>query len=110
MFQLTNEERLAIARRVVEKAAGRVPVVAGGECHLSDSCRLRMWLVRAIVWLVSNPDPPPLKPSKRKGRSRSGIDNIPSLPGSGDLRRISAAQSDWLVLNYLNWTSLLQTT
>ena len=34
MFQLTNEERLAIARRVVEKAAGRVPVVAGGESSL----------------------------------------------------------------------------
>jgi len=32
MFQLSNEERLAIARRVVEKAAGRVPVVAGGRC------------------------------------------------------------------------------
>ena len=58
MFQLTNEERLAIARRVMEKAAGRVPVVAGGECNLMDSCRLRMWLVQAIVWLVSNPDPP----------------------------------------------------
>ena len=35
MFQLTNEERLAIARRVVEKAAGRVPVVAGGESSLT---------------------------------------------------------------------------
>ena len=27
--QLTNEERVAIARRVVEKAGGRVPVVVG---------------------------------------------------------------------------------
>ena len=33
MYQLSNEERLAIARRVVEKAAGRVPVVAGGRCN-----------------------------------------------------------------------------
>ena len=54
MFQLSNEERLAIARRVVEKAAGRVPVVAGGECNLRDSCKLRMWLVQATMWLVSN--------------------------------------------------------
>ena len=54
MFQLSNEERLAIARRVVEKAAGRVPVVAGGECILRDSCKLRMWLVQATMWLVSN--------------------------------------------------------
>lgn len=30
MFQLSNEERVGIARRVVERAAGRVPVVAGG--------------------------------------------------------------------------------
>ena len=37
MFQLTNEERLAIARRVVEKAAGRVPVVAGGDFNSRDS-------------------------------------------------------------------------
>ena len=28
--QLTNEERVAIAKRVSDKAAGRVPVVAGG--------------------------------------------------------------------------------
>ena len=31
-LQLTNEERIAISKRVAEKAAGRVPVVAGGEC------------------------------------------------------------------------------
>lgn len=30
MFQLTNQERIDIAQRVVKKAAGRVPVVAGG--------------------------------------------------------------------------------
>ena len=29
-MQLSNEERLKIAQRVVDKAAGRVPVVAGG--------------------------------------------------------------------------------
>ena len=29
-LQLTNEERVEIAKRVVQKAAGRVPVVAGG--------------------------------------------------------------------------------
>ena len=29
-FQLSNDERLAIAKRVSEKVAGRVPVVAGG--------------------------------------------------------------------------------
>ena len=29
-MQLSNEERLAIAQRVAKKAAGRVPVVAGG--------------------------------------------------------------------------------
>jgi len=33
LFQLTNEERIAIAKHVAEKAAGRVPVVAGGESH-----------------------------------------------------------------------------
>ena len=67
MFQLSNEERLAIARRVVEKAAGRVPVVAGGECSLRDSCRLRMWLVQATMWLVSNPDPPFNPPRGKEG-------------------------------------------
>src|SRR5690606_25108449 len=30
MFRLSNDERLALARRVVERAAGRVPVVATG--------------------------------------------------------------------------------
>lgn len=30
MFRLTDDERLALARRVVERAAGRVPVVATG--------------------------------------------------------------------------------
>lgn len=29
MFQLTNDQRVSIARRVVDRAAGRVPVVAG---------------------------------------------------------------------------------
>lgn len=29
MFQLTNDERVEIAKRVVQKAAGRVPVIAG---------------------------------------------------------------------------------
>ena len=29
MLQLTNEERVAIARRVVDKSGGRVPVVVG---------------------------------------------------------------------------------
>ena len=82
MFQLTNEERLAIARRVVEKAAGRVPVVAGGECHLRDSCRLRMWLVRAIVWLVSNPDPP-LSPPRGKGGLDLALIIYPPFLGLG---------------------------
>lgn len=31
-LQLTNEERVAIAKRVSDKAAGRVPVVAGSQC------------------------------------------------------------------------------
>ena len=30
-MQLTNQERVDIAKRVVKKSAGRVPVVAGGE-------------------------------------------------------------------------------
>jgi 4-hydroxy-tetrahydrodipicolinate synthase len=30
MFQLSNEERVAIAQQVARKAGGRVPVVAGG--------------------------------------------------------------------------------
>ena len=39
IFQLTNEERISIAKRVAEKAAGRVPVVAGGECsYISYYC------------------------------------------------------------------------
>ena len=31
--QLTNQERLQIAERVVRKTAGRVPVVAGGKLY-----------------------------------------------------------------------------
>lgn len=34
ILQLSNDERVAIARQVAQRAAGRVPVVAGGWCTL----------------------------------------------------------------------------
>ena len=39
---MTNEERIAIAKRVVEKAGGRVPVVAGAtfEGGLEEQAKL----------------------------------------------------------------------
>jgi 4-hydroxy-tetrahydrodipicolinate synthase len=58
MFQLTNEERLAIARRVVSKAAGRVPVVAGAtfEGTLEDQAKLmnEMGKIATAVVIITN--------------------------------------------------------
>ena len=37
-MQLSNEERVAIARQVAKRAAGRVPVVAGGGHQVEEEC------------------------------------------------------------------------
>lgn len=59
MFQLSEEERLALAKRAVERAAGRVPVVAGGtfgptvEAIADFSRRLAETGVAAVVCLTN---------------------------------------------------------
>lgn len=54
MYQLTNEERVAIAKRVSDKAAGRVPVVAGAtfEGGLEQQAELMNKMSRHVDALV----------------------------------------------------------
>lgn len=59
MYELTEEERLAIARRVVERAAGRVPVIASiaaagsAEDYAVATTRLAATGVDAVVIIAS---------------------------------------------------------
>ena len=46
LIQLTNEERIAVAKRVADKAAGRVPVVAGGEYDHMSQCSIHVDLLQ----------------------------------------------------------------
>ncbi|XP_011404617.2 PREDICTED: uncharacterized protein LOC105313135 isoform X1 [Amphimedon queenslandica] len=58
MFQLTNKERIEIAQRVVDKAAGRVPVVAGAtfEGNLDEQAQLMrdMGQIASAVIIITN--------------------------------------------------------
>ncbi|XP_064392522.1 4-hydroxy-tetrahydrodipicolinate synthase-like [Halichondria panicea] len=108
MFQLSNEERVAIAKRVAEKAAGRVPVVAGAtfEGGLEEQARLmnEMGKFVDVVVIITN------QIARMDESDEVWLGNCKKLMEvTGDLPlglyETPVPQARWLTLEMIRWVA-----